>query len=199
MQKWRRGLWTESGITKGGNNIWDVWPWRSPLAYRDYRTAQEKSDQLNARYKPAQDSLGTLSCICTLQAIVLHPQVCLLTVLLFPLINESGMTLLLEYPNMNRDFSNFPLSCPSALGNMYMLSKAVNEIKLSPKLVCSSLWNNLWELLCLSVQKAAGAETEDASSKALWKCLLSLGGWRICFFWKKTTLFAVGKKKPHQF
>lgn len=59
------------------------------------------------------------------------------------------MTVLLEYPNTNCDFSCLPLSCASALDNMYTLSKTVIEIKLSPKLVCSFLWNNLWELLCL--------------------------------------------------
>lgn len=69
----------------------------------------------------------------------LHPQVCLLSILLLPpLINESGMTLLLENPNMNCDFSNLLLTYASALSNMYILSKAANEIKLPQKLVCSS-------------------------------------------------------------
>lgn len=40
------------------------------------------------------------------------------------------MTLLLEHPNTNFNFSNLPSSCASALGNMNTLAKAVNEIKL---------------------------------------------------------------------
>lgn len=39
----------------------------------------------------------------------------------------------MEHPNTNCDFSNLPLSCAAALGNMNTLAKAVNEIKLSPK------------------------------------------------------------------
>lgn len=42
------------------------------------------SDQPNPRNKPAQDSLGTLFCICILQATALHPQACLLRIFFLP-------------------------------------------------------------------------------------------------------------------
>lgn len=101
----------------------DVHPWLTGTIEQHKKNL---SAQLNPRNKPVQDSLGTLSCICTLQESFTSTGLFAHDVFLPPLINESGMTRLLENPNMNCDFSNLLLSCASALSNMYILSQAVN-------------------------------------------------------------------------
>lgn len=130
--------------------MWDVWPWCSLLAYSNYRTAQEKSV---TSAKPEKQTSAGLTGDSSLRLYTASQSftstVFLLTILFLPTLRESGVTPLLENPTMNCEFSYLPLSCASALGNVDTLSKAVNEIKLSPKLVCSSLWNDLWEFLCL--------------------------------------------------
>lgn len=196
MQKRRGGLWTESGILKGGNNISAIWPWCWPLAYRNYRTAQEKSVGSAKPRKQTSSGLTGDSFPCLHAASHSFTSTGLFAddIVSPRLINESGMTLLLEYSNMNCDFSNLPLSCAFALGNMYTLSKAVNEIKLSQKLVCSSLWINLSELLCrCSKQQVQGPRTLHQKHYE-----------SVCFPWEaeeydslKTPLYSLLEKKTN--
>lgn len=127
----------------------DVHPW---LTGTTEQHTNNLLDQLNPRNKPVQDSLGTLSCICTLQESFTSTGLFAHNIISPSTYKWDGhdyMTLLLENPDMNFDFSNLLLSCASALSNTYILSKAVNEIKLPQKLVCSSFWKKNWELLCL--------------------------------------------------
>lgn len=83
-------------------------------------------DQLNPRNKPVQDSLGTLSCICTLQesftstGLFAHDIISPST---YKWDRHDYMTLLLENPNMNFDFSNLLLSCASALRHIRIYSQ----------------------------------------------------------------------------
>lgn len=57
----------DSGIPKGGNNMWLVWPWCSPLVYGNHRTAHQKSVRSAKTKKctclgPTGDSF---LCLCT--------------------------------------------------------------------------------------------------------------------------------------
>lgn len=110
------------------------------MAYSNYRTAQEKSV---TSAKPEKQTSAGLTGDSSLRLYTASQSFTstgfLLTILFLPTLRESGVTPLLENPTMNCEFSYLPLSCASALGNVDTLSKAVNEIKLSPKLVCSSL------------------------------------------------------------
>lgn len=92
---------------------------------------------------------------------------------------------------MSCDFSHLPPSCASAQGTMYTLSKAVSEIKLSPKLVCSSLWNKLRELLC-----AANSRGRDPEHfiKSIMKVSVFPERLKNTIFWK---LHSITGEKNH--
>lgn len=117
--------------------MWHVWLWHSPLVYRNHRTAHQKpvrsaKPQNQTSSGPTGDSV---LCLYMYAASYSFKSTGLFeAVVFFPIVSESGMTLLLEYPNLNYDFSNLLLNCSSALGSMHMLSKAVNEIKPYQKL-----------------------------------------------------------------
>lgn len=117
--------------------MWHVWLWHSPLVYRNHRTAHQKpvrsaKPQNQTSSGPTGDSV---LCLYMYAASYSFKSTGLFeAVVFFPIVSESGMTLLLEYPNLNYDFSNLLLNCFSALGKMHMLSKAVNEIKPYQKL-----------------------------------------------------------------
>lgn len=194
MQKRRGGLWTESGIPKGGNNVWDVWPWCSLLAYSNYRTAQEKSVRSAKPKKQTSAGLTGDSFLRLYTASQSFPSTgFLLTIPFLPTckwVRHDSTVRKSNHELWVQLFATELCLCPGQCG--YTLrgsewNKAVTK-------TCLQFFMKRSVGVSLPVQQAAGAETQDASSKALWKCLFSLGGWRI-WFSENSTLFIIGEKK----